>query len=110
MAVSFFRAWREPSGVVPRNLVERVMVVSTSDQIAADDIPLAQEEPAIQVGEVPADLVGSLSADRLKQTVGQFEADILDEAVAHFGSIRKVAAATGISESTIKRKLKHSRS
>ncbi|QFU01063.1 Nitrogen fixation protein VnfA [Halomonas sp. THAF5a] len=93
-----------------RNLVERVMVVSTSDQIAADDIPLAQEEPATQVGEVPADLVGSLSADRLKQTVGQFEADILDEAVAHFGSIRKVAAATGISESTIKRKLKHSRS
>ena len=46
-----------------------------------------------------------MPASEVRDTVRAFEADLLHDQVARAGSIQKAANATGISVSTIKRKL-----
>lgn len=89
-----------------RNLIERVMVVSPEEEIGASRLPL---EPASLVSVEKSDGGVALSSEDLKVQVAQFEAELLTQAIAQHGSIRKTAEATGISESTIKRKLKPAR-
>lgn len=86
-----------------RNLIERLVVTATEDVIDLDclpgeALPAADDEP----GEVEA----LLPAGALRARVAAYEARLLRRTVEHCGSIRKAALATGISESTIKRKLR----
>jgi PAS domain S-box-containing protein len=90
-----------------KNLIERLIVTCPDDVITAtrlpDDVTASVSPSHTQQSEIRE---GELKLDKLKSMVGEYEARLIKEAVDHFGSIRKTASATGISESTIKRKLK----
>lgn len=89
-----------------RNLVERLVVTTPEEVVTADRFPDDALPASTEGLESPdSDQVEALSAAAFRTKVRNYEADILRRAVEHFGSIRRTADATGISESTIKRKL-----
>jgi len=78
-----------------RNLVERLVVTSPADLVGTvelDDV-LPGSEPKLVVGT-------------FKERLERFERDLLQEAMREHGSTRGVAAALGLSQSTVARKLR----
>jgi transcriptional regulator with PAS, ATPase and Fis domain len=75
------------------NVLERLVITAQGELILPRDLP-SELVAGVQ------DLGG-----HLRQQVGSYELRILQEAVAHYGSLGKAAAALGIHKSTLLRKL-----
>ena len=88
-----------------RNLIERAVVTSRVRVIDAKGLPL---EPGLQLSGADvikrSQLDESLT-DNIRDAVTDFERTLIMRAVKLHGTIRAAAEATGLSESTIKRKL-----
>jgi PAS domain S-box-containing protein len=88
-----------------RNLIERAVVTSRVRIIDAKGLPL---EPGLQLSL--ADVIKRSQpdeslTDNIRDAVTDFERTLIMCAVKRHGTIRAAAEATGLSESTIKRKL-----
>jgi transcriptional regulator with PAS, ATPase and Fis domain len=80
-----------------RNIVERLVVTARSDEIGVESLPLELGGNDVQQAVQPLDFKALRMAH---------EADVVRAAVERFGSIGRAAAHLGISESTVKRKLR----
>jgi PAS domain S-box-containing protein len=80
-----------------RNIVERLVVTARSDEIGVESLPLELSGNDVQQAVQPLDFKALRMAH---------EADVVRAAVERFGSIGRAAAHLGISESTVKRKLR----
>jgi PAS domain S-box-containing protein len=80
-----------------RNIVERLVVTARSDEIGVESLPLELSGNDVQQAVQPL----GFKALRMAH-----EADVVRAAVERFGSIGRAAAHLGISESTVKRKLR----
>jgi PAS domain S-box-containing protein len=80
-----------------RNIVERLVVTARSDEIGVESLPLELSGNDVQQAVQP------LGFKALRKA---HEADVVRAAVERFGSIGRAAAHLGISESTVKRKLR----
>jgi PAS domain S-box-containing protein len=78
-----------------RNFVERLVVTSPGELVG-----MAELEEVL-----PRDEAGS-SSGTFKERMTRFERGLLDEAVRAYGSTRAVAAALGLSQSSVVRKLR----
>ncbi|MEM7172882.1 MAG: sigma 54-interacting transcriptional regulator [Pseudomonadota bacterium] len=97
------------------NIIQHLSVVS-NEKAEVGNLPqqITKEEPA---GPVTSDFVAQATSNRelwqdqtetksLKQLVGQFERDIIAQAISRHGSKRKAAKALGVDIGTIVRKTK----
>jgi PAS domain S-box-containing protein len=80
-----------------RNIVERLVVTARSDEIGVESLPLELSGRDVQQAVQPL----GFKALRMAH-----EADVVRAAVERFGSIGRAAAHLGISESTVKRKVR----
>lgn len=104
-AINRLARWPWPGNVRElRAFVERLVVMEPASQLSAKviDAVLADSTTLAAAPERPQ---RDLTAADIGDLVRFFEADLLCNQVDRFGSIRKAAKATGISVSTIKRKL-----
>ena len=87
------------------NIVERVLIMSTSQKAGPDDLPL-------DVWSQPSELKLSDLEDgiKLKERLARMEREIILRAVRRFGSQRKAAGHLGISQASVARKLASKRS
>ena len=89
-----------------RNLIERLVVTTPEEVVSVDRIPEDVISAPTEGLESPdSDQIEALSAAAFRTKVHTYEATLMRRAVEHFGGIRRTAEVTGISESTIKRKL-----
>ncbi|MEO3415645.1 sigma 54-interacting transcriptional regulator [Roseovarius sp. CAU 1744] len=87
-----------------RAIVERLVVTETSTRLNASHVDSALNS-SVTLNAGPGQMPKGASAENIRQQVQSYEAALLKEAVAKAGSIQKASVATGISVSTIKRKL-----
>lgn len=87
-----------------RNLVERLVIFSTTEQIAVGDLPSAilRSLPI----NAPASETGAAEDVPLKDAVKEFERDQIEKALVKHGTVTAAAAALGIDPTTLGRKLK----
>jgi transcriptional regulator with PAS, ATPase and Fis domain len=87
-----------------RNIVERLVVFSSTEQIAVGDLP-----PAI-LHSLPASRAKDNdeleSAMTLRDAVKQFERRLIEQALAKYGTVADAATVLGIDPTTLGRKLK----
>ncbi|NSY40338.1 sigma 54-interacting transcriptional regulator [Leisingera sp. ANG59] len=104
-AINRLARWTWPGNVRElRTMVERMVVTGEEARISAamvEDAFAGATNPVIPQGGMS----GRVPAEEVRDRVRAFEADLLHDQVARAGSIQKAADATGISVSTIKRKL-----
>jgi DNA-binding NtrC family response regulator len=98
-------AYRFPGNVRElMNICERLVVMSESPQIEIEDLPAAITShllPELTCG------IGMIEdGQTLPQVMAGVERRILNEALIKYGTQTKAAAALGINQSTIARKLK----
>lgn len=97
--------WEWPGNVRElRTVIERLIVTEVTSQLSTEAVGNALDPTSTQ-DDRSARPRGNLSGDEIQVLVRAYEADLLKAQVANSGSIRKAANATGISLSTIKRKL-----
>lgn len=104
-AITRLTMWPWPGNVRElRTIVERLVVMQAGTRITAKDVDkvLSGAEPEAKGFDGNN---GPLSSEEIRRLVNDFEATLIRQQVDHAGSIRKAATATGISVSTIKRKL-----
>jgi len=82
------------------NMVERLMVVSAGELITVSQLPIAFNRNANKSGGVS---VNSLMP--LKEAVDEVERQLIDKALEKYGSTYKAAAALGVNQSTIVRRM-----
>lgn len=82
------------------NMVERLMVVSAGELILVSQLPSNFNCSANKLGGV---LVNSLMP--LKEAVEEVERQLIDKAIEKYGSTYKAAAALGVNQSTIVRRM-----
>lgn len=88
-----------------RNLVERLIIFSTTDQISVADLPPEiLNRQYIESGQNCSIAEKELP---LKEAVRKYEFRLITQAINKYGSIPKAARALGIDPTTISRKLKH---
>lgn len=87
-----------------RTVVERLVVTEATARLSAKAVDKALD-PATEPGKGPLQPSGDLSGDEIQALVRGYEATLLKSQVARSGSIRKASEDTGVSVSTIKRKL-----
>ena len=88
-----------------RNIVERLVVTAQSDEIGAEALPQEVMRPEV-AGEDVSEATQTLGFKALRTA---HEADVVRAAVERFGGIGRAASHLGISESTVKRKLRYGR-
>jgi PAS domain S-box-containing protein len=82
------------------NMVERLMVVSAGELILVSQLPIPFKQSASELGGVS---VNSLMP--LKEAVDEVERQLIDKALEKYGSTYKAAAALGVNQSTIVRRM-----
>ena len=82
------------------NMVERLMVVSSGEVITLSDLPDSFKQSTGQVGGVSVD-----SLMPLRDAVYEVERQLIDKAMEKYGSTYKAAAALGVNQSTIVRRM-----
>ncbi|MCO5387923.1 MAG: sigma 54-interacting transcriptional regulator [Desulfosporosinus sp.] len=82
------------------NMVERLMVVSAGDLIQVSQLPISFKSSASKSARVS---VNSLMP--LKEAVDEVERQLIDKALEKFGSTYKAAAALGVNQSTVVRRM-----
>lgn len=82
------------------NMVERLMVVSAGELILVSQLPILFKRSASELGGVS---VNSLMP--LKVAVDEVERQLIDKALEKYGSTYKAAAALGVNQSTIVRRM-----
>jgi len=82
------------------NMVERLMVVSAGELISVSQLPISLNRSASKSGGVS---VNSLMP--LKEAVDEVERQLIDRALEKYGSTYKAAAALGVNQSTIVRRM-----
>ena len=82
------------------NMVERLMVVSAGELILVSQLPPPFKRSAIKLGGIS---VNSLMP--LKEAVDEVERHLIDKALEKYGSTYKAAAALGVNQSTIVRRM-----
>ncbi|GAB3042268.1 sigma-54 interaction domain-containing protein [Virgibacillus ainsalahensis] len=85
-----------------QNLVERVALMSPDPKITVDDL---QRELQINPSS-SAPAINYSSMEPLKKRIESYEADIIQDTVAKFPSVRKAATALKVDQSTLVRKMK----
>jgi len=92
-----------------RNVIERAAILSEGDCIEEADIlfsfEMARNAEGLSASPDPRPLEGQTLRERL----GQYERQIIGEALARFPSVRKTARGLGISHTTLLNKLKRHR-
>ena len=85
-----------------RNIMENLVVMTTSENIDADDLPdyVAQELPR----QSPADLASAFTSRNLKEFIEAAERDFISKALAEFHDLKSTATQLGIDLSTLVRK------
>lgn len=87
-----------------KNVIERIVVFSSSEQISISDIPpeiLNQDQKPEQCGfEIEA-----YSGRGLKEAVRTFEADLIERTVQKHGTLSKAAHALKVDPTTLSRKI-----
>ena len=100
--MEFLLAYPWPGNVRElQNLVERVVVMSPHGVIDPPDLP-----PEMFKDAATSQLAEKLAGRNLKQTVQEFEEQIISMALREFGTQSKAAKALGVSQATIARKLR----
>lgn len=83
-----------------KNVLERLVVVSTGDYLDVHELPckknMKANTAAIQVGRIIP----------ISEAIEEVEKQLLSNAVEEYGSSRKIAAAVGINQATVLRKMK----
>jgi len=82
------------------NMVERLMVVSAGELITVSQLPISFNRNASKSGGVSVD-----SLMPLKEAVDEVERQLIDKALEKYGSTYKAAAALGVNQSTIVRRM-----
>lgn len=82
------------------NMVERLMVVSAGELILVSQLPISFNRSVSKSGGVS---VNSLMP--LKEAVDEVERQLIDKALEKYGSTYKAAAALGVNQSTIVRRM-----
>lgn len=83
-----------------RNIVERMVVTAVGDEVGLEALPMEFHEDGFR---------GSQDSSAFREARREREVDIVQAAVEQCGSVRRAALHLGISESTVKRKLRSSR-
>lgn len=83
-----------------KNIVERVIVMSSSDKIFGSDLPMKNHLNCIGKN------IGSGDICNLKEAVGKVEAKLISQAFENTGNVRDAAKLLGIDASTFVRKRK----
>lgn len=97
-ALQYLLAYNWPGNVRElRNIVERMVVTSPSDLIGVEDLPHQLRSESTRLEEPRLDY---------KTRVARFEASLIQEAVAKYGTTRAAAKQLNISQSTAVRKLR----
>lgn len=91
-----------------KNLVERLILLSKHSLITVKDLP-EDITAAVKKNSVSAKIITYEedildSGKSLKEIMGKVEAEIIDLAIAKYGSVRKAASELAVNESTITRK------
>ena len=89
-----------------RNLVERLVVFSATEQVVVGDLPpeLLKKLPVRQPAE-ETDLENGIT---LKEAVMKFERQVIEQALVKYGTASAAATALGIDPTTLSRKLNRS--
>ncbi len=82
------------------NMVERLMVVSAGELIQVSQLPMPFQRSTSKLGGVS---VNSLMP--LKEAINEVERQLIEKAMEKYGSTYKVAAALGVNQSTIVRRM-----
>jgi PAS domain S-box-containing protein len=107
-AMDALMAYRFPGNVRElMNICERLVVMSESPQIEVEDLPAAITSQLLPQLACGIDMIED--GQTLHQVMADVERRILSEALEKYGTQAKAAAALGINQSTIARKLKRSR-
>jgi PAS domain S-box-containing protein len=88
-----------------RNLIERAVVTSRVRVIDAKGLPLEPGPQLSGADVIKRSQLDECLTDNIRDAVTDFERTLIMRAVKRHGTIRAAAEATGLSESTIKRKL-----
>ena len=89
-----------------RNVIERLVVFSTSEQISVGDLPSEViESVAVSRDNEDIDLEAGMT---LKRAVMRFERRVIEQALKRCGRVSAAASALGIDPTTLIRKLKKS--
>ena len=84
-----------------RNIVERVMIVSTEDCITADHLPVEVNQVQVKSGNIILDNVVDLKAH-----LEEIELVYIEHAMDKYGNVRDAAKSLGMTASTLVRKRK----
>lgn len=96
-ALSILEGYEWPGNIRElEHTIERLVVIGESGEITAEDVIFAIE------GKQGATVAGSQT---LQTLLDEYERKIFETAVKKYGSSRKIAAALGISQPTVLRKL-----
>ncbi|MEW6264032.1 MAG: sigma 54-interacting transcriptional regulator [Thermodesulfobacteriota bacterium] len=82
------------------NIVERMLIMSTGQEIEVEDLPF--ELRSGRTGTLEVDLVQGLD---LRRRLRSLEIEIIQEALQRYGSQRRAASHLGLSQSSLARKL-----
>ncbi len=88
-----------------KNVIERASVLSENDEIAVESILLGHETAMLGNKPVLGNLLGS-SGSSLKNRIGDYEKDILLEALNTASSIREAARVLGLSHTALIQKIR----
>ncbi|MGC9963909.1 MAG: sigma 54-interacting transcriptional regulator [Syntrophobacteraceae bacterium] len=89
-----------------RNVMERLVVFSTTEQISVGDLPSEILDSAAEnPGDEGIDLETGMT---LKEAVRRFERHIIEQAVKRYGRVSAAASALAVDPTTLIRKLKRS--
>lgn len=84
-----------------KNLVERLVVLSTGERIGCEDLP-----PSISQCACPPTLGASVGIMPLKEAVAELESHMIDQAYQTYGNVRDAAKVLEIDPATLVRKRK----
>ena len=84
-----------------RNIVERVMIVSTEDCITADHLPVEVNQVQVKSGNIILDNIVDLKAH-----LEEIELVYIEHAMDKYGNVRDAAKSLGMTASTLVRKRK----
>lgn len=90
-----------------RNVIERLVVFSTTEQISVGDLPNEILDNA--VANLKDDGLELEPGTTLKEAVRRFERRLIEQALKRFGRVPPAASALGIDPTTLIRKLKSTR-
>lgn len=113
-AMSILKEYEWPGNIRElRNLIERLILLSKHNLITVRDLPEGMASLSDRksfLGANAGNNDGILDTGKsLKEIMCELEAEIIDQAIEKYGSIRKAAAELSVNESTITRKKKKSR-